>query len=246
MKKNHYTTADDRRAATSEILRGLGRGPGHSAPTITAVEPRLRIEDDDFILDDFDEDDDPPRPSSSARRTPAHTRGLDPATLRQIATEVLDMFREELSSLLDLSATAANDRRLFCPICGHDGCKHYHAKDEYTVRDLVDYLGVEKSTIYTWIYHGRISRPVSENPHLWDPHVIGCFKHDNKLVFEDAVYDPEEHERLLWAQKTMLSKKRAATHAKRSAHAVRRNAARRKKPSPKKSTHTRTSRSKKR
>jgi hypothetical protein len=142
-----------------------------------------------------------------------------------VAQGVLGLLRNEIADLVD-SSKVEGDERIFCAICSHDDCKHFHALTDYSVPDIVEYLAVEKSTIYTWLYKERITRPVSESPHLWDPHVIGCFKHDRKLVFPSPIYDRTQHLRLLREARATTAAKKAATHAKRSAHAMRLNARR--------------------
>lgn len=236
--------ARERAKNSSDILRGLGRGPAGPPARIPRVSSRLALdeydEDDEPSFDDFIDDDDY---VNHRRRASLTFSGRHLADLtKQIAASVLDQLREEFASLVEKATSITDADRAFCPICSHGSCRHFHSPNDYSVTDVADYLGVQKSTIYTWNHRQEITTPVSENPHLWDPHVIACFKHDQKLVFPNtAVYDRDEHLRLLKARAGELAAKKAATHAKRSAHAVRLNASRKKKhsartPKSKKST----------
>lgn len=248
---NHRSSTNDApERVSSKIQRELGRGPQGPPPHIPEVEPRLRIDDDGNIvdhpddeLDDFVDDDQTSRG--------AETRVLP--FIEKVVARLLNRFRSEIADLGDLARDLSPARQVPCETCSHDGCNHFHEPDDMNSQDVSDYLGVKLSTIYAWLHRQRITRPLSETPHLWDSHVIACHKHDQKLVFSTAQYNPAEHRQLLKKARAENERKRKATSAKRSAHMVRENARRRaEKAAPQRpklatnSTHTRTSRTRKR
>lgn len=209
------------------------------------VGPRLRIDRNGNYVDEFGRRVD----DRSTTHAPVSISSAR-AFAELVAMYVVDKVQKNIANLIQTAQETMLSDNLFCAICSHDDCKHFHQLDDYSVADLVEYLGVEKSTVYTWLYHQRITRPVSENPHLWDPHVIACFKHDKKIVFSSPQYDQAEHQRLLVMGHAEHEKKRKVKSAKLSAHMVRENARRRatkRRSQPtRKSTHTRTPRSRKR
>jgi hypothetical protein len=221
--------------ATREILKNLGRGPDRprSFAADEVQQHRCGIEL-------------PVLRAEVGEAVHAAMNGAVEKLFGSLLTKMYSTFREEVASLVEYTREAVGNRRVFCPVCSHDDCQHFHATEDYTVEDLAEYLGVEKATIYSWIYRQQITGPVSENPHLWDPHVVASFKHDKRLVFTNPVYDRADHLHLLKTREVELAARKAATHAKRSAHAVRLNADRKKKagrrPSAKKSTVGGTSR----
>ena len=196
------------------------------AASIPAVESRLRIDDNDNFIDELGRvvDD-----RFSARRVSASApvSAEVEALIERTVERLYRRFGSELGNLVELQREIEGDDYVFCHLCSHDACKHYHARRPYSRADVESYIPTTKQTIYSWLHDGAMPRPISGPPYEWDQHAIACFKLD-KVIFSNGHYDKAEHLRLLKTARVEQEAKRKAKSAKLSAHMVRENARRRK------------------
>jgi|GEM_PF-4125892 len=184
---------------------------------------------------------------------------LLPETIAQLAKAIYGRLEKNMAALVEFSAKQA-DGKVECSVCTDGDHRHIHPFDDMTVKDICAYTEWKPSAIYARTKNGRMPPPVSAiTPHTYDPHCIALLK-EHGLVFPQSRYDRDVHLALLPRVEAERAAKKRAFSKKQSAMMKRENkkrAAERekqkntattpaKKPSPKKSTHTRTSRAKKR
>ena len=201
----------DRERATSEILRDLGRSPHRDDSYIPAIPPVL------------------PRGAGHAGARVALSDDTITAIVERLlaplADAIYDRFEGNIADLVDSATKTVNEDYLACPMCSHDGCVHYHARTPYDRRGAEHYIPAKQSTIYTWLHHGTMPRPISGPPYQWHPCVLACYKIDRVVL--PGYYDRHLHLTLLEDAREERSAKREAKSRKLSAHMRRENARRR-------------------
>jgi hypothetical protein len=184
---------------------------------------------------------------------------LLPETIAQLAKAIYGRLEKNMAALVEENTKQA-DGRIACSECSVGDRRSVHPFHDMTTEDVRIFMGWKsKAAIYARTQDGKMPPPVSAvTPYTYDPHCIALLK-DHELVFPQARYDRDLHLALLprveaerAAKKRSFSKRQSAMMKRENKkRAVERekqkNAATApaKKPVTPKSTHTRTSRTKK-
>lgn len=219
-RTDYISTSND---AARSILRDLGKSPDRD-PNYVPPIPLVERREPEYRGNGRPERASYSRIALAPEQLTAVTNGIVEALLTELTDAIYERFEGNLANLVERNAELlAND--VACPTCSHDGCLHVHPSEEMTGADVEAYLGCTRSTRHTWLHKGEMPPPISSTtPYRWNPHVIACFKHDKRLIFESGQYDRSEHLRLFPLAVAEHEQRRQATSAKLSAHMVRRNA----------------------
>lgn len=180
---------------------------------------------------------------------------LVPGTITKLAEEIYGHLTNDMAALVEENTKQA-DGRIACSECSVGDRRSVHPFHDMTTEDVRIFMGWKsKAAIYARTQDGKMPPPVSAiTPHSYDPHVIALLR-DQSIVFPQPRYDRNVHLALLPKVEAERAKKKNEFRRKQSAHMVRENARRRAERVPErppqkrkpttKSTHTRTSRTKK-